>query len=300
MFFLIACHGLAGAGQEIMVFQSLSIKPYEEALEGFRSVCERKHQRIVLSESKDRSVLKEVRRYQPSLILAIGREALLKTKGIKTIPIVYLMVLNPGAILSGEENITGVSMSVPPDKQLDALLHAVPKIRSIGLLYDPDRTGYLVREARSAAIKRGLALLTREIRASGDDPSLIMGMKKQIDAFWMLPDITVMTPETVEFLLLFSMENNIPLLAFSEKYLELGAFMSTGIEASDMGVQAGEIANRILTGKQKKCIPQVHARKVVVSTNLLIAGKLGINLNLTRNFEAGMDEKIVRHALRVN
>jgi len=298
VFSFLLCHGMAGAGQEVMVVQSLSIKPYEATLEGFKSVCRCRHQRVVLSESPDRDVLKEIRRFRPPVILAIGRDALQRVKGIKRTPIVYVMVLNPRAVLSGAGNITGVGLSVPPDRQLDALLDAVPGIRSIGLLYDPERTGYLVREARHAALRKGLSLLTRKIRAAGEAPSLIMGLKGKIDAFWMLPDITVMTPETLEFLLLFSMENKVPLLAFSEKYLELGAFMSTGIEAFDMGRQAGEIANGILSGKSKHPIPQRHARKIVVSTNLMIAGKLGIKLNLAST--AGMDEKIVRHALTMN
>ena len=125
-------------------------------------------------------------------------------------------------------------------------------------------------------------------------------MKEKIDVFWMLPDITVITPETVEFLLLFSFKNRIPLLAFSEKYLELGAFMSTGIDPFDMGAQAGEMANKILSGRQIKNVHQVLARKVVVSTNLMIAGKLGINLSIAKTLGTSVDEKIVRNALTIN
>jgi len=125
-------------------------------------------------------------------------------------------------------------------------------------------------------------------------------MKEKIDAFWMLPDITLITPETVKFLLLFSFENNIPLLAFSEKYVEAGAFMSTGIDAFDMGIQAGELANEILSGRGAKDVQQVCARKVVVSTNLMIARKLGINLNIAMSAGDSRREKIIREARMLN
>jgi putative ABC transport system substrate-binding protein len=210
------------------------------------------------------------------------------------------MVLNPETILSGEENITGVSMNISPDQQLRALLDALPQTKSMGLVYDPDRTGSFVKEARYAAERMGVTLLATAIHSPGEAPSSIMDLRKKIDVFWMLPDITVMTPETVEFLILFSMQNNIPLLTFSEKYLEMGAFMSTGIDPLDMGVQAGEMANRILQDKDTRPGQQVHARRMVVSTNLMIAGKLGITVNMAGTSAMNMDEKIIRNSLIVN
>jgi putative ABC transport system substrate-binding protein len=105
-----------------------------------------------------------------------------------------------------------------------------------------------------------------------------------------------MTPETVEFLLLFSMKYRVPLLAFSEKWLDMGAFLSTGIEAFDMGAQAGDMANKILSGRQVKSVQQAHARRYVVSTNLMVAGKLGIGLNWAMVSDDD-NKKIVRNTL---
>ena len=101
----------------------------------------------------------------------------------------------------------------------------------------------------------------------------------------MLPDITVVTPETVESMLLFSMENNIPILAFSEKYLELGAMLAIGIDPFDIGSQAGEMAQNIFAGgNNKKEDRHIDARKALVSVNLGIARKLGI----------AIDQKVLR------
>jgi putative ABC transport system substrate-binding protein len=300
LFFLILFPGVSEAGPEIVAIQSIRVEPYEEAIKGFQSVCNARINRIVVSELGETDVVSEINEIRPDMVLAIGRDALSMVKRIEGIPIVYLMVLNPQSTLSGEKNITGVSMNIPPEKQLMVLLGALPYTKNIGLLYDPNRTGYLVRKAKDAARKIGIKLIAREIHSSRDAPSLIMDMKEKIDVFWMLPDITVITPETVKFLLLFSLENNIPLLAFSEKYVEVGAFMSTDIDAFDMGSQAGEMANKILSGRGVKNVRQVHARKLVVSTNLMIARKLGINLNIAMNLGTDNSEKIIREAQMVN
>ncbi|MGD2127403.1 MAG: ABC transporter substrate binding protein [Desulfobacteraceae bacterium] len=297
---LVLYHGFAEARQEIVAVQSLRIQPYEEAIKGFKSSCHAQIQRMVISERQEVDVVREIKRIRPDMVLAIGRDALSTVKRIKNIPIVYLMVLNPQTMLSGENNITGVSMNISPEKQLTALLGALPRTKRIGLVYDPNRTAYFVKEAQDAARTMGVTLVAKKAPNSKDAPSLIMTLKKKIDVFWMIPDITVITPETVEFLILFSLENNIPLLTFSEKYLELGAFMSTAIDPFDMGAQAGEMANKIFRGKDGKGIQQVHARRMLVSTNLMIAGKLGISLNIAGTLGTSTDEKIIRNALTIN
>lgn len=300
LFFLVLGHGLAEAGREVVAVQSIRVGPYEQAIRGFQKACGCRIRRLVISEWGRREVLREIKRTRPDMVLAVGRDALSMVKGLRRLPIVYLMVLNPETLLSAQENISGVRMNISPDMQLRALLNAMPRAERIGLVYDPNRTGPFLQEARDAATRMGLVLVAKRAYRAKDVPSQILGMKQAIDVFWMVPDITVITPETVEFLILFSLENNIPLLTFSEKYLELGAFMSTGIDPFDMGVQAAEMAGKILRGKEKGPARQVHARRIVVSTNLMIAGKLGIHLSMAGTTGTDLQEKIIRNALQVN
>jgi putative ABC transport system substrate-binding protein len=300
LFLLFLFPGISEADPEIVAVQSIRVRPYEEAIKGFRSICDVKMRRVVLSELGRSKAMRSIKDSGPEMVLAIGGDALSMAKRIKHIPIVYTMVLNPESRLSGEENIRGVSMNIPPKQQLRALLRALPRVKTVGLLYDPDRTGNFVREAHVAALGIGITLVAREMHSPKDAPALIMDMRGKIDAFWMLPDITVTTPQTVEFLVLFSLENAIPLLAFSEKYVELGAFMSIGIDAFDMGRQAGEIAKRIVSGVDVKNVQHVGARRLVVSTNLMVARKLGITTDLAMHSETSSGQKIIREARMVN
>ena len=300
LFLFLLVPGICEAGPEIAVLQSIRVKPYEQAIKGFRSICDVTMKRIVLSESGRADAVRSINDTRPELVLAIGGDALSVAKRVETIPIVYTMVLNPLTGLSGGENIHGVSMNIPPEQQLRALLRALPQVKTVGLLHDPDRTGGFMREAHVAALGMGITLVAREIHDPKDAPSLIMDMRGKIDAFWMLPDITVITPQTIEFLLLFSLENSIPLLAFSEKYVELGAFMSTGIDAFDMGRQAGEIAIKILSGADVKSVRHVGARRLVVSTNLMVARKLGIFLDVAMHSGTRSSQKIMREAQMIN
>lgn len=286
LIFFILPHGLSEAQQQVVAVQSIRIVPYEKTISSFQKTCSAEITRLVVSELKGADVTERIRQINPDIVLAVGMEALSRVKALKKIPIVYLMVLNPHSILSGEENITGVSMNIPPEKQLHIFREALADLKTLGLVYDPAKTGYLVEKAQDAAKKVGITLMARQVRRSMDVPLAIKDMRGKIDAFWMLPDLTVVTPETVEFLLLFSLENTIPILAFAEKYVEFGALMSIGIDSFDLGVQAGEMANSILSGRDITDVPRVDARKPVLSINLKVAGKMGIRI----------DEKIIRKA----
>jgi putative ABC transport system substrate-binding protein len=210
------------------------------------------------------------------------------------------MVLGPEAVLSGHKDIRGVSMRIQPRNQLKALLTAAPSVRNVGLVFDPDKSGDFVREARNAAAKMGLRVVDKEVRSSKDVPSALIQIQAEIDSFWMVPDTTVITPETVEFLFLLCFEKNIPVLTFSEKYLSLGALVSTGVDPFDMGAQAGAMAKEILMGQGAKNVQLAHARKMVVSTNLMMAGKLGINLNIASNPNSTVDGKKMRSVVDIN
>ena len=290
LIFLILGHGSSGAAQEIVAVQSVRVAPYEEAIEGFKDVCDARIKKLVLSELKETDVVEKINEIRPDMVLAIGMDALSMVKRIENIPVVYLMVLNPQSVVSAERNITGVSMNIPQEQQLRAFLEALPNLKTVGLLYDQDRTGYLAENAREAARQIGINLIAKEVHRSSDVPLLIKDMKGKIDAFWMLPDLTVITPETVEYLLLFSLENTVPILTFAKKYVELGALLSVGIDAFDIGTQAGEIAEKILSGRDVKDVQRVDARKALISINLKVAGKLGVTI----------DEKVIRKARIIN
>jgi putative ABC transport system substrate-binding protein len=269
----------AEAACEIAAVQSMRVAPYEEAFKGVQSVCKHKIKRLVISEQGGTDVVKKIGKIRPDMVIAIGMDALLKVRSIQNIPVLYLMVLNPQSILFGQKNITGVSMNIPQEKQLLTLMEFLPDIKRIGLLYDPDKTGYLVKRAQDAAGKIGIILTAKDTHSPKDVPRLIEGMKGKIDAFWMLPDMTVITPETIEFILLFSFENRIPIVTFSKKYVELGALISIDIDAFDIGRQAGEMAKKILAGREVSNVRHVDARKASITINLKIARKLGIHIN---------------------
>ena len=270
----------------ILVVQSSRVKPYEEAFRGFSRACRHETIRFVVSEAKEIEISDFIREEDPRLIVAIGADALEQVRQVGSIPIVYLMVLNPTKIMSEAKNSTGVLMTPSPVQQLDLIRKALPNVSKLGVLHDPNNSTKFIRQAVDAARPLGLELVIREVHAPREAPGALLRLRGEIDAFWMLPDPSVVSPETMEFFILFSGENRIPLITFSRKYVDLGALLALDVDPFDMGMQAGEMAGRIVQGTDIRTIPRVDARKTVKWVNPNVARRLGLPKDLAERLNA--------------
>jgi putative ABC transport system substrate-binding protein len=101
-------------------------------------------------------------------------------------------------------------------------------------------------------------------------------MVGRIDCFWMLPDLTVITPQTVEIMLLFSLEHRIPIFSFSGKYLTRGAAFAVTFDNYDLGCSAAVMAMKLLAGHAVEALPPLEPQTIRLQTNHSVVNKLGI------------------------
>ncbi|HSF32957.1 MAG TPA: ABC transporter substrate-binding protein [Candidatus Tectomicrobia bacterium] len=275
----------ASAG-DVAVIVSARVDAYEEALRGFKRSL--RHRIVVEYDmagdfSRGREILSEIKsKVKPDLILAVGIWALQVVVGETTnIPVVYAMVLNPPSIIgAGSKNVTGASMNVSVNQTLHLFKQLGPQIQRLGVVYNRAKTGYLVSLADAIAREQGLRLITKQVHSPREAiPALDSLQEAGIDALWILPDETILAPEVVQYMLLFSYRNKVPLLGLSERHAQMGALLSLSFASSeDIGRQAGELANSILEGKTAAEIPYTTARQVKLTVNLKAAQKLGIEV----------------------
>ena len=281
----VAGLSLPGEAAKIVAFKSADVDVYNDALEGFKSVAGHS----TVSEYDMGGDLQSGKRFlarfksgpKPDLIFAIGVWALQAVvEEVRDIPVVFAMVLNPSTVIGQEaRNITGASMNVPIEQQIALLKKVSPHVQRIGVIYDPSKTGFLVRQADRIAKPQGLRLVTKAIASSRDAIAALDAIQGEIDALWILPDLTVLAPESVQYMLLFAFRNKIPLLGLSENQARMGALLGLSFESGrDIGIQAGELANEVLSGKSVQEIPFTTARRVKLTVNLKTAAKLGLQV----------------------
>ncbi len=260
------------------VLKSAQIKPYNEALEGFRSSCDCSI--ITLGEGgtdKDR-VAGEIKRLHPDMVLAIGMGALSQVRTIRDLPVVYVMVPHPLSRSPEGDNISGVSMYISPSNYLDSMIKLFPGATRVGLVYDPRDSDAYVKEAMRIARARGIDLVAEKADTSEAVPHLIDDLKEKIDLLWMLPETNLLNSATVDYMLLFSFENKVPIVTFSKKYVEMGAAAALTVSPYDMGGQAGAISKKLGGDKSAGRI-RVDANVSGLVINRKVLKKLGIRTN---------------------
>ena len=282
----------AAFGQEILAVMDTERPHYQQMLQGFMSVCacctiapavgvksiqQVTLRQLVIADKSPEAISAEIRNTRPDLILAIGNRSLQATMQVTEVPIVYLLVANPQRLVGKRGNITGIELRLPADQQFEAIRRHLPNVKRLGVIYDPARTGDLVAEATIAAPKHLLKLIASPINNRGDIPKLLSGLRTaRVDAIWMLPDITLLEPTTLQDLVLFSLENKMPLITFADKYLQAGAAVSITLDMTTIGAEAGKMANAIIGGTPVAAVPPQPAPRAIVKHNPLIVKKLGV------------------------
>ncbi|MBI5558835.1 MAG: hypothetical protein HY885_14505 [Deltaproteobacteria bacterium] len=213
---------------------------------------------------------------RPDLILALGREALLSVRDIRSIPVIYLLVAAPELIVEERTNITGIRLDIPPKLQFDQVSRYLPKVKRVGVIFDPARSSHVVNQA--ALNRPDLEFVALAASSAREVPGLLEKLKGKVDLLWLLPDLTVTNPQTLQSYFLFSFQNKTPVLAFSEKYLKNGAALAVTFDLEDMGVQAARLAAAIFTGTPAGRLSVRDISAVKTAINHDITEKLGLDL----------------------
>ncbi|MCD6506757.1 ABC transporter substrate-binding protein [Candidatus Poribacteria bacterium] len=265
----------------IAVIKSRDIIPFNRAIEGFKSVVDGEICEYDMSgELKNGRYIKEiiqVRGYD--LIFAVGTLAAITASKIRGIPSVYCMVINPDRFgLQHKGHMTGVSARLPAQLTLAKFKEMLPTLRRIGVIYNPDKTGYLIDEAKDAADKLHLALVERPVETRRDVASSLSELWGKIDALWLLPDPVLLWEDTFRYVAAEATARGVPIFAFSRSMVKSGAFAAVLPDYRGMGIQAGWLARKILQGCSPSKLGFIQPISCRVALNVKIAKLLGIDL----------------------
>ena len=272
----------AALGQSLAVVKSRDIAPYNQAIEGFATACNLPFTLYDVAEEASRhAMMQRLKAAQPAIILSVGTLATqLVQEAIDHIPLVFCMVPNPYKFLTKGKKIAGVSLDIPIRQQLMTYKALVPALQTLGTIADPNKTGAMASEASLIASTLGLHLLAPVVTSQKEVPAAWRGLLGKIEAFWMLPDDTVITPDSFKFLLLETLKNNLPFLATSDIFVKAGAFASLSPDYGEVGRQACQLTRQLHQGQWppegEAVIPPA---KVNLAINLTTARKIGLTLS---------------------
>ena len=269
------------AAVDIAILQSSDIAAYSEAIAGLKATGPIGAIYTEYDMQGDlelgRKLAHKARASNPSLVVAVGLKAALAAKvEIVDIPIVYMMILDPLKHQLRAANITGTLLEVPLDRQLKIMRKFLPTLHRLGTLYDPDKTSSQITEAARQAITSDFQLKGLPVESEKDLPQQLRGLLSDVEALWLMPDSTVLTNESVRFILESALAHQIPAIGFSPELTRLGALLSMSVSYGDVGRETGLLTRRILDGEGQLPLTPLPIQRLKITVNLKTAKFLGI------------------------
>ncbi len=238
----------AAAEEEVAIIVSSQIKPFVQALEGFRRGFP---QPVTISyvDSNPMLIRHNLATEQYALIVSIGPEAakIAWSSAADDIPKIVLMVLDPHELLDTNNSLCGVHLRVPTSDQLRLLSEKMGRGRKVGIIYNPQENNQWMADAGNSALEAGLTLVPLEVSRKQDIEKVLTAALEQIDTLLFIPDSTVISETMVRYIIKKCLLNKIAVVGYNNFFIEAGAVMALTINYMDVGSIGAQLAERILT-----------------------------------------------------
>lgn len=266
---------------EITILKSSDLKAYNEAVEGFKATAPGA---AIYTEydlrgdpERGKQLAKKIRASASSLVVAVGLKAALAAKvEISDIPVLYMMILDPLKHGLTAPNMTGVLPAISIDRQFRIIRSLLPTMHRIGVLYDPTKTASKLKEAEIQAAGSDFQLQGFPVESEKEMSQQLRMLVASSEALWLIPDSTVLTDESIRFLIESALAKQIPVIGFSSELTRLGALASLSVNYSEIGRETGLLAKRIVDGEKPLPSKPVSPQRVSISVNHKTARYLGI------------------------
>jgi len=237
------------------------------------------------------SLANELVQLKVEAIVATGGPAIRAVKQLTdSIPIVMAFSGDPvgtgliGSLGRPGGNLTGLSMMSPDlsGKRLEILKEALPTIRRVATLWNPDDPVYALELQRTEAAARalGISLHPVEVRTRDDfEPAFDAMSKSQVDALVVFAHgLTILNRDK---LIELAGRHRLPTMFGSRESVADGGLMAYGPSIPALYRKAASYVDKILKGSKPGEIPVEQPTNFELAINLKTAQTLGIEFPQT-------------------
>jgi putative ABC transport system substrate-binding protein len=228
-----------------------------------------------------------VRRKVDVIVTSSTRASKAVKNATSTIPIVMAAAADPvgaGLITSLAHpggNVTGLSMRSPDlsGKRLQLLKEVAPRVRHVGVLWNPanDGNAVILQDTQAVANSMALKVQSIELRNPEDFDRGLQGLTKtRADAFAVLRDPVV--NNATDTLVKFASKNRLPAIYESKEIVLAGGLMSYAPNHEDLYRRAAYFVHRIVTGTRPAELPVERPMRAEFVINLKAAKEIGLRI----------------------
>lgn len=213
------------------------------------------------------------------VVIALGRQGLNATAALDR----DISVLVGGVLLlSDADNLTGISLTPDPAILFARLRTLLPEMKRVIVVYNPQKSEWLIKLAREAARTQGLELQAHVAadlaQAAQLYPQLFAGADARHDALWLPHDSTTVEEGTIlPMVLRESWNSGVPLFSSNVLHVKKGALFAMVPNNVELGHTLASSALGLMSGETRRR-SVVPARELQTAINLRTASHMGLNL----------------------
>ncbi|MCP4400720.1 MAG: hypothetical protein GY801_25890 [bacterium] len=265
----------------IAIIQPQQVNAYQEAVQGFLEQLRRhlaKRFTAIIYE-KPEKLLEDLEKKNSEgnaspiqLIVTVGTTATVDVlRKVHDIPVLFSMVLDPENILQKHSAVVGASLNIPFKLQIELISKVLPRVKTVGLLYDPGKNEDTIQRYLTQAKQSDLRLKAFPVTSPKEIPTALSKVRKETDALLGIVDSSVYTSRTTEFIIRYTIKNQLPFIGISPSYVKAGALCSLVFDSRDVGRQTAQLALKILDGTPPSDLEITVPEKIHFALNLKTA-----------------------------
>ena len=270
----------------IAIVQPQQVSAYQEAVQGFLEHLRRHFSQrftAIIYETPeslyDALEKKDSEGKMPpiQMIVTIGSTATADVLAkVNDIPVLFSMVLDPDNILQKRTDVVGASLNIPFRLQLELISTALPRVKTVGLLYDPEKNEGTIQNYLAQAEHHVLRLKVFPVRSAKELPGALANVRQESDALLGIVDSSVYTSRTTEFIIRYTIKKQLPFIGISPSYVKAGALCSLVFDSRDIGRQTAQLALKILEGTPADELAITVPEKIHFALNLKTADMIDV------------------------
>lgn len=184
----------------------------------------------------------------------------------------------------GNHPVSGISIDVPLKLQFELIAEALPKARSIGMLYHTGSEQHQEKDQENPFVKKIMHNLPKGWRLEAvaiDKHKTVANAIKElfnrdVDVVWTFSDAKVFNKATIRSLLLTAIRKHIPVFGCSLGFVKAGSLFGISINPQTQGTQVAELTHHLLTSKDKTITEKMKIPKYEIALNSIVAEQLSI------------------------
>lgn len=270
----------------VVVLGAQTKAPYQQFVEGFKQhLSERepviKFIDIALDKDTQNTdgLMDVLQQNEVTMILTLGSNAFRSVIELGVDRPVLAGLMLDQSELENNGSASGVVLDFGAETQFSWIHRILPDAKTIGVLYNPEKSGHRIAAAKQAASQLGLKLVAKEVNSPKELPVAMDSLFRSVDVLWGISDPVVLSRQTAKAVLLTSFRNQVPFVAPSSVWVKAGALYSLDWDYRDVGAQTGEMALSVLGGKKVSTMPIQTPRKVRYSLNVRTAEHMNLRLS---------------------